>query len=129
MEIDTDEEPRYTAVNKNIPLPSNINTDKQAILDILHNHFLLAQIFWPDHDVIAANSMSGTTVFTLRNKILRYITHRCGLARMVNFSNSVSVAEKLVGLPETIMIYFVTKTEGQSSEHRTLVHYKREEDK
>ena len=52
MEIDIYEEPRYTGVNKDIPLPSNINTDKQAILDILHNHFLLAQIFWPDDDII-----------------------------------------------------------------------------
>ena len=129
MEIDTDEEPRYSGVNKNISLPSNINTDKQAILNILHNHFLLSQILWPDHDVVAANSMSGTTVFTLRNKILHFITHRCGRVKFVNCRNGIYIGEKVVGLPELMLNYFVTETEGQSSEHRALVHYKREEDK
>ena len=129
MEIDTDEEPRYSGVSKNIPLPSNINTDKQAVLNILHNHFLLSQIFWPDHDVVAANSMSGTTVFTLRNKIFYFITHCCSRVRFVSCSNGIYIGEKVVGLPKLMLNYFVTETEGQSSEHRALVHYKREEDK
>ena len=127
MEIDIYEEPRYTGVNKNIPLPSNINTDKQAILDILHNHFLLAQIFWPGDDIISAKSISGTTMFTLRTRILHYITPSCREVQMNNHDDDVAILDKPDGGPEIEINYIVTETKGQSSEHQTLVHYKNEQ--
>ena len=48
---------------------------------------------------------------------------------MNNRSNDVAILDKPDGGPEIEINYIVTETEGQSSEHWTLMHYKREEDK
>lgn len=54
--------------NNNLPLPPNLKTDKKAILDVLHNHYLVAQISWPYHEIISAVSRLNVTLITLRLK-------------------------------------------------------------
>ena len=48
---------------------------------------------------------------------------------MNNHDDDVAILDKPDGGPEIEINYIVTETEGQSSEHWTLMHYKREEDK
>lgn len=112
--LDTNEEceytvrsPTFSGVNRNLPLPPNISADKKAVLDILHNHRLVARFSWPNHEIQSAESRANETIFTFSLKALATVIHQ---ARLTSVDDGLLIYERPGGGVSTHLEWRVSES-------------------
>ncbi|OJJ81881.1 uncharacterized protein ASPGLDRAFT_59890 [Aspergillus glaucus CBS 516.65] len=82
----------FERARKHIQLPAGIDTNRDIILNILHNHHLLVQNIWPSFTIKSISSAPDTTVFALEKPVfIAYIKK----ATFTSFDGGVTTLEEL----------------------------------
>lgn len=75
-------DPIFEGVSKHLSFPLIINKDKRKILNIFHDHNLLARIEWPEYEMASAEFISDSIIIlTLKLKsIIAPVTRKTTIA-------------------------------------------------